>query len=64
MNEMCHDIVLTGVTDIHILKKSTDTACARDGAVDTSGRRHQFEWRVTQGFPALTRLYAGSESGT
>jgi len=65
MNETCHDIVLAGVTDIHILKKEYGYRLrAGMGQSILLAGVTNFEWRVTQGFPApLTRLYAGSESG-
>ncbi len=65
MNETCHDIVLAGVTDIHILKKEYGYRLrAGMGQSILLAGVTSFEWRMAPGFTApLSRLYMGSESG-
>ncbi len=65
MNETCHDIVLTGVTDIHILKKDYgyQFRAGMGQSILLAGVTN-FEWRIAPGLAApVTRLYMGSESG-
>ena len=65
MNETRNDIVLTGVTDIHILKKDYwySFRAGMGRSIPLSDVTN-FEWRIEPGFAApITHLYMGTESG-
>ncbi len=65
MNETCHEIVLSGVTDIHILKKDYGYRFRADmGQSILLAGVTNFVWRIAPGLSApVSQLYMGSESG-